>query len=84
MTCDLISDLLNPRFFVIGGIGTIVAAYVIYYAIWAWLSQTLLWYVILPGLATAVVCAFFHHVRVRRLHDALVAAIRQSFGGSSS
>jgi len=71
---DLVEDMLRPQFILIGGIGTIVAGYLLYYWLWMVLAKTLLLWLILPGVAVAVACSYFHSKRMERLHTALFQA----------
>lgn len=71
---DFVEDMLRPQFILIGGIGTIVAGYLLYYWLWMVLAKMLLLWLVLPGVAVAVACSYFHSKRMERLHAALFQA----------
>ena len=71
---EVLNDMLRPQVFLIGGIGTIVVAYLLYYALWAFLAKTLFLWLILPGLAVVVACWYVHFQRMNRLSTALFQA----------
>ncbi len=70
-----LDGMLQPGFILIGGIGTIVAGYLLYYSLWfLLLAKTLFLWLILPGLALAGACSYVHHQRMLRLRTALFQA----------
>jgi len=77
-TCEaataLLDGMLQPGFILIGGIGTILVGYLLYYSLWVVLAKTLFLWLILPGLAVAIACSYDHHQRMQRLRTALFRA----------
>ena len=77
-TCEaavaFLDGMLQPGFILVGGIGTIVVGYLLYYWLWLFLAQTLFHWLILPGLAVAGACSYVHHQRMGRLRTALFQA----------
>ena len=76
---DVMGDLFVPRFFVVGGIGTILFAYAFHYWLWFFLVQFLLFYVILPGAAVAVAAGLFYHLRLQPLKKAMFQAAWRAY-----
>lgn len=72
----LLSSMLVPRFFVIGGIGAIVMTFFIYYFVLFLLAHWLLWFVVIPGCLTGVVCQTVRDERISHLGRAMLDAIR--------
>ena len=66
--------VLRSQVILIGGIGTILGGYLLYYAPWAFLAKTLLLWLVLPGLALAIACRYVHFQRMDRLSTALFQA----------
>lgn len=73
-TVEFVSDMLRPQFILIGGIGTVVGGYLLYYLLWVVLAKTLLLWLILPALALAIACSYVHHRRMERLSAAVFQA----------
>ncbi len=77
-TCEaamnFMEEMLRPQFILIGGIGTIVIGYLLYYWLWVVLAKTLFLWLILPGLAVAIACSYVHSRRMERLRTALFQA----------
>lgn len=72
----LLSSMLVPRFFVIGGIGAIIMAFFIYCFILFLLAHWLLWFVVIPGCVTGVVCQAVRDERISHLGSAMLDAAR--------
>ena len=70
----VMAEMFVPRFFVVGGIGAILIAYVFYYYLWFFLLEFLLVYVLLPGVAVAFGAGMLHGWRKQQLHDAMFQA----------
>lgn len=71
---EFVDDMLRPQFILIGGIGTIVGGYLLYYLLWVVLAKTLLIWLILPALALAIACLYIHSRRMERLSTAVFQA----------
>ncbi len=71
---ELVQDMLRPQFILIGGIGTILGGYLLYYALWAFLAKTVFLWLVLPGLALAIACWYVHFQRMDRLSTAVFQA----------
>ena len=77
-TCEaamtFLDGMLQPGFILIGGIGTILVGYLLYYSLWFLLAKTLLLWLFLPSLGVASACSYVHHQRMQRLRTALFQA----------
>ena len=71
---DILEGMLRPQFILVGGIGTIVVGYLVYYWLWMVLAKALFLWLILPGVAVAIACGCVHFQRMHRLHTALFQA----------
>lgn len=71
---DLIAELLTPSFFVIGGIGTILVVFFLYYALLYMAAHWALWFVIGPSVVVTVVCFAVRDARRDRLRRAVLTA----------
>ena len=67
----VLNEMLRPGFIVIGGLGAILFAYVLYYLLWIYLAKVVLLFLVLPGVVVAVGCLFVRHQRLERLRVAL-------------
>ena len=70
----IMGEMLVPRFFVIGTVGSILIAYAAYYWLWFFLVNFLLLYVLLPGAALAIGAGIYHAVRRQPLETAMFQA----------
>ena len=70
----LLDGLLQPGFILIGGVGTILVGYLLYYSLWFLLAKTLLLLLLLPGLAVSIACSYIYSRRIQRLRTALFQA----------
>ena len=76
---DTLGALLRPSFFVVGGIGTILGAFFIYYVCLYLLAHWAIWWVVVPCVAVGTVCAVIGEVRHDRLRTALLATANGAF-----
>jgi hypothetical protein len=80
---DILRGLLTPGFIVIGSLGAIVLFYGFYYILLAALAQWAFWWVLIPAVVTVAVCFGIRNARLRRLHEAVLAAARSALSEAS-
>lgn len=70
----MIAGLLSSGLIPIGGFVGVLAAYLVYYLLWITLAGWAFWYVILPGVASAVACLVVLKAWLKCLHASLFEA----------
>lgn len=76
---DTLGALVRPSFFVVGGIGTIIGAFFMYYVVLYLLAHWAIWYVVVPCIVAGTVCAVIGEARHDRLRTALLATANGAF-----
>ena len=83
LVIDVLHGMLTPGFIVIGSLGGIVLFYGFYYILLAALAEWAFWWVVIPTVIALVVCHGIRNARLRRLHEAVLAAARSALSDAS-
>ena len=83
LVMDVLRGMLTPGFIVIGSLGAIVLFYGFYYILLAALAQWAFWWVVIPAAIGVAVCFGIRNARLRRLHEAVLAAARSAMSEAS-
>jgi hypothetical protein len=78
LVVDVLREMLTPGFIVIGSLGAIVLFYGFYYILLAALAQWAFWWMIIPAVVAVALCFGIRNARLRRLHEAVLAAARSA------
>jgi hypothetical protein len=84
LVSGLLEGLLSPGFILIGGIGTVIIGFCLYYFFWFVLAGWAFWHVILPGGAVFVTCSVVRQGRISRLRTTLLEIAQVSLGPAGS
>ncbi len=80
---DVLREMLTPGFIVIGSLGAIVLFYGFYYILIIALAQWAFWSVVIPAVVAVALCFGIRNARLRRLHEAVLAAARSALSEAS-
>ena len=83
LVVDTLRGMLTPGFIVIGSLGAIVLFYGFYYILLAALARWAFWWMVIPAVVAVALCFGIRNARLRRLHEAVLAAARSALSEAS-